>query len=391
MESTKKMITLAIAAVFVMGGVAVVAAVPGAQASNEPAQGDAMGFLFTINSKGLEALDELTADLEVDPNLEFSFVIVYLVEVMEANDDGYVVNFAAGIGADSKTSMQEVGIKISTDVSVGFVMQVTMDYGPDGVATGIKVSLDGYVSQKTNMNGERSEIFFGIGVSIEGDLRNEGGWEFKITGVELRGQISFSNNLKNMMNAVDPDYMKNLLNYTIEDGALEGFKLMDNGKINNVFAEIDWSEEPWMELPNFLDHFVSTNASDVFDDADFIIDFINSAIAEADAVIDTQCADCKAGNYFYCIETPECAQPTAIGMMLKTMSENTVLWEMMTENLSVSELSTEEIKSIRGALNDISKPPGSGGDDLLLYIAIAIVAIIVLAAVCFAVVKSRRA
>ncbi|MCL2143181.1 MAG: hypothetical protein FWH44_02865 [Methanomassiliicoccaceae archaeon] len=335
-----------------------------------PALVGLMGFDPAVDAAYIDSIDI--------QDLDFSIALASLVEVVKADaDDGYVIEISAGLALSASAAAEMSGMlpkegkwdpsipftagdvdegtaAFSIEAKAGFYVSVVMDVAPDGFIRSVTVNCDLFASViiKTNitvipygnLDGlDELEIIYGDAVyKADVDLSlyaklvfepNEDGDEFvgSIDGLSVTGSMSFSDDLK--------DYIDTLAGEGFTDSIMNlsygGYDIIVDGVLN---------------------------INEVLDDVDI------------NALIDDLPGDMFKGSYEENLMDFENVKP--LDLFAGTALEGL--------GLGMSELDADGVREVKADLDRIrggTQSGGDGGDNILLYAAIAAVAVAAVAGV----------
>jgi len=400
-----KMISIAIATLLCIGFISVFAA--DASAEDDPLQeGYAYGYSYKIDKAAIEKeLDMNLTDmingvlegiLEEDEDvasiingltvddLNFSLALAAYMEVVKADDTGYIIDYGFGFGADFSIAvtvsgmfpkagtyaseddiaeLEQRSVKFSFSVSFGVAVFASFELDADGelVSITLDASLRFSASLKMGMtiqfkddgsfvlSYKNSEYAVGINAALCAKLLFEPVEdsecdEVAITAdsLSLTGGVTISKDLKALIDSViEEGYVdNNLLNMTTEDG----IKILTDGKFGIDLADLtDEEKTTVMERPAglTLEELTDTSNLDIFGQL--------------------------MGNEEFATLLEEAGL--------------TELFESLLADLEASELDEAQLKDVKGAIEEIKEGNEEYRGPRLVFIFVLVVVCLVLVAI----------
>ncbi|MDR0334726.1 MAG: hypothetical protein LBH69_02430 [Methanomassiliicoccaceae archaeon] len=359
---------------------------------------DALGenLKALLNEKLEEIIEDAGGDIIdklVFNKLDFNFVLAEYMEVVRANDDGYQIDYGAGIGGgfavevtvgamlpkagtydmndDVPDDMMEMrDVKLAASASAGLAVFLSIELDADGEL--VSISMDVYLRAEATVKlgfsfelldddmikWSYNESVFSVGFNAAFSLKlsfcpseeYDDELDISVDKLSITGKVTVSDDLKKLVDMASGEegVIDSLLNLHVE-----GLILMENGelKVNDLLEHVDINE--------MIGGLAVANPGDLRDGL--------TAISDLDLF--DMLMDSPAGEII-----------STLGL------------EDFFEGLKSGELTKGELNDIKNALNDIK----TGGEtkkglDLLLVLAVVLVLVIVILAAIFIVRSKNKA
>jgi len=392
-----KIFAFAIVALFCIGSLAVLAG-PNASADEmELTEGSAYGQAFKMEMKNVEEAAGLsegdilkflnealvaeigsisTGPISIDSiefqKLDFKIIIASLIEVVKANgDDGYIIDYAAGIGieasvlleikgmlpeggtygtdvAPSEVDIKEKKVKFGVDVVLGLSVYGTMEFSPEGVLKSMTVNIELSASLKVK-TGLTFEFVYGedpadgpeaikliykdttyeASANLEFYAKllfdpvvisSEDKYEVYVDDISASGKISFNKNLSSFIDM--------LAGESIVDTIMNN-EFLDNGKFK---LSEDMTKAAKESEPTVVDYFSLAD--------------LKTSAANLNSKLDDILPDID-----------------------------------LFDGLKPSELTNDQVKAVKKSLQEIKDIDDDGGNNTLALVIIAVVLVAVIAVI----------
>lgn len=419
----KKTVVFAIAAVFCICSLSVIAGSNASAEELEFKEGDAYGQVFELNMKTLEPIlkdylgldegDDLLGSIgsmlidmmefeESDvfyldelniQKLDFSLIIASLTEVVKANDDGCSVDYAAGIGFTAAVAVEVGGMLpkagtydlendpeasdlekrnfgFSADVAFGFYAYGTVELTPDGVIKSVSINVDVFASA-TIRTGITFELTYGTepGADPEKITLN-----YKDSRYEASADLHFTSGWVFALDEIEKKYTVSIddLNVTGKisiNNELKALIDMMVGEENYVDDNIMNMEAGGFKI--LVDGELKLNDIISTMDLNTMIDTINGPLT----IRYDEDEDLVLTEYM-----------NLYNMLMASLDEyvSGLGLDDLLNDLKPAELDAAQLEEVKNALNDVrsnGNGNSSGGSNLLLYAgAVALIAVIGVAA-----------